>query len=166
MSDIEIGLNVTNTRTQAEGPEFRVGTTAATTDTSGVVREYIYVSATAAPTAAGYIMIVHPTTFAADMITNTNALAGIGWAVGSPVAVIPAGGYGWLQIYGPGSFRAAAAVTAGIQLNTSGAAGALSNTLTAATTAQVAGIGNPSTQGGSGVWPCWLNYPFVLKAQQ
>lgn len=166
MADIEIGINPTATRTQAEGPEFRVGTCVSTTDSAGISRDYMYVSATAANTDVGYIMVVNPVTFAATMLTSTNGLAGIGFPVGSPLAVIPTNGYGWLQIYGPGSARMSAAVVLGSQLNTTATGGALDDTLTATTTAQVAGIAATTATGGAATTTAWFNYPFVLKAQQ
>lgn len=167
MTDIIIGITPTNVRTQTEGPEFKVGTLGSTSDpVTGTVRDYIYVQASAANTDVGYLMVVNPLTFSATMLTSTNGLVNVGFPVGSPVAIIPTNGYGWLQIYGPGSGRMSAATAVGSQLNTTATAGALSSTLTATTTAQVSGIGIMTLTGGAATTAVWLNYPTVLKAQQ
>lgn len=166
MADIEIGVNVTNTRLSTESPEFKLGTTASVSDSLGVCRDYIYVKFNEAPTAIGYVELLNPLTNTVTMVTSTNALAAIGYPIGVAVSVPSAGGFGWVQIYGPGLVRTSAAVVLGGQLNTTATPGALDDTLTAATTAQIAGIANTAVAGAAATVTSWLNYPFVSKAQQ
>lgn len=160
MADIEIGLNVTNVRTQAEGPEFKVGTVAGTTDpATGAFREYVYVNSVAGVTDAGYVCALGVASDA-TMLTTTNAAAGTfdGARLGVGVAAIAANGYGWVQIYGPCVVRCAAAAAIYTRLHTTATAGALDD---AVTTSRVNGLVITTAAGGAATVAGFANYPNV-----
>lgn len=125
------GISPTAVRTSAQGPEFAVGTRAAQQDDGGY-KEYIYVLADEAITAAGYVVIVD-VDFSAEMADTTSTAPGTGAGkpAGVAMAAIASGGYGWLQIYGPCSVRTLASAAANTNLNSTATPGALDDDATA-----------------------------------
>jgi len=165
--DFIIGINPTQIQASTEIPAFKLGQTGCVTDNStGEERVYMFVKFTEQPTGVGYLELVNPLTFTCTMVTSTNALLAVGFPIGSAVSLPLAGGFGWIQIYGRSQVRATAAIALGAQTNTTATAGGVSSTLTAATTAQISGVGVTTLTGAAGTTTAWLNYPIVLKAQQ
>lgn len=119
-----MGIDPTKVRTSAQGPEFKLGAIGMTTDSAGLVRHYIYVTSTAGVTGAGYVVQVSPGG-SATMVTSTTGAAGTGQGLllGVGVAAISALGFGWVQIGGSCSVRAAASATARTQMASTSTAG-------------------------------------------
>lgn len=164
--DIIMGINPTSVRASTEIPEFKVGTLGSVSDViTGTVKDFMYVKSTAGITDVGYVAVVNPLLFDASMVTSTNgaAGAGVGYPVGVAQAPIPAGGWGWIQIYGSCQVRCSAATAIGTQLNTTATAGALSTTATAATTSKIGGITATTLTGGAGTTTGYLTYPTVAN---
>ena len=124
------GINPTAVRTSAEGPQFAPGTRAAQQDENGY-KEYVYVLADEAITAAGYVVLVDAD-HSAEMVDTTSSApgAGAGKPVGVAMAAIASGGYGWLQIYGPCSVRTLASAAANTELTSSATPGAVDDATT------------------------------------
>lgn len=164
--DIIIGINPANVQTSTDGPAFKVGTMGSASDpVTGAVRDYMYVGSTAGVTTGGQVVVINPVTSIASPLTSTNGAAGAG--VGFPVAVvptpIPAGGFGWAQVYGPCLIQTSAATALGTQLNTTATAGAVSATATAGTTSQVGGMTLSAASAGATTAAGYISYPTVLE---
>lgn len=164
--DIIMGMNVTSAQAVTDGPSFKVGTLGSISDVvTGTVKDFMYVKSTSGVSGVGFAVVVNPTSFDASPVTSTNGAAGAG--VGYPVAispvVIPAGGWGWVQIYGTCVIQVSAATAVGTQLNTTATAGNLSGTATAATTSQVGGAALTSAAGTAGAFAGYITYPTVFE---
>jgi len=158
-----IGIDSTKVRTSAEGPEFRVGTRGCTEDSSGVTREFVYVVSAGGVTGAGYVCLVDGSSFDAVMATTTESAPGTGAQkmVGLGMAAIAAGGYGWLQVYGPCSVRVAASAAAYTTLNSTATSGQLDDDATAGAEV-VEGLALDVAAGGSAATVAgFANYPHV-----
>lgn len=175
------GINPTSVKTSTEGPEFKLGTLGAvvnqntiytapmgdTGSTAGSAvgpKIYMYVQADAGGiTGDGYVVVVNPATFVADMIDTTNSApgAGAGFHVGVGRAAVAASGYGWVQVYGPGVVRVAASAALGTLLNSTGTAGQIDDDATAGAEI-VDGIVLTTANGGSaGTAAGVMNWPKV-----
>ena len=116
------GLNVTETRTSAEGPAHALGTVGQNSDG----KKYKYVEYTAGAVAAvagnvaGYVS-ESDTAVTADVSTTDRVGAGV------LQAAIPDGGYGWVQISGAATITTA--LTAGADGNALTLVGAGDSTL-------------------------------------
>jgi hypothetical protein len=101
------------------------------------------------------------------MITSTNAAAGagVGFQVGVPAVAMAVNAYGWFQVYGRCNIRTSAAAAVGTQLNTTATAGALDDTLTAATTSQLVGITLTTATGGAAAGAGFVSWPSVANVQ-
>lgn len=123
---MSIGILTTSVRTSTEGPEYTVGQVHSVTDSDGL-KEYIYVTAGEAITAAGYACVfIKPSSV--EMVDTTSTTAGTkghGCRVGVAMAAIASGGYGWLQIRGKASLRTLASAAVGTRLNSTATPGAL-----------------------------------------
>lgn len=162
MTDIIIGLNASQTRAAADGPEFKVGTCASASDPiTSAVRDYVYCFS-AAGTAAGGACAIDENTQAVQL-TTTNAAAGTydGTRIGVAVAAIPAGGWGWVQIYGPCLLSVAASCVKYTRLFTTAGAGVLDD---AATASRINGLVLTATATTAGVYAAFANYPVVSLA--
>lgn len=130
---IAIGINPTQVRTAAQGPEFFLGTQGETSDSTFGNRKFLYVKAAEAITAAGYLCSVK-TGFEVEMTDLTNGTPGDighGSRVGAAQAAIASGGFGWIQVYGKGSLRTLASAAKGTRLNVTATSGALDDDGTA-----------------------------------
>lgn len=123
---IRIGIAPDAVRTSTEGPEVRLGTRGIVAHADGN-KEYLYVQASEAITAAGYLCVVKTgyTVEMVDTTATTPGTAGPGSAVGAAQAAIASSGYGWIQIYGKGSLRTLASAARGTQLNSTSTPGAV-----------------------------------------
>lgn len=153
-----VGIDATAVRTSAEGPEFTVGQRG---EDQG--KEYMYVVAGEAITAAGYMCVVD-SSFTAEMVDTTSTApgAGVGRPCGAAQAAIASGGYGWLQIYGNGSLRTLASAAAGTRLNSTATPGALDDDGTTGAEA-IYGVSLGTATGGAAATntDAFFNYPFV-----
>jgi hypothetical protein len=127
-----IGLTADQVKTSTEGPEFRLGQKGVLHSSAGT-KEYMYVQATEAITAAGYLCVVKTgfTVEMADVTATTAGTVGFGSPAGAAQAAIASSGYGWIQIYGKGSLRTLASAAKGTRLNTTATAGAVDDDGTA-----------------------------------
>lgn len=151
-----IGANVTQTLTEAEyaasGKGFGLGDRY--TDSAG--REYVYVHASGAITAAGYVCVIDEAYEAAMLSTSNDTYGSL---VGVPRAAFADNDYGWVQVYGPSTVYAAANVAADARLMTTATAGQLEDT---ATGVSVHGVAlTAATSGSAAVVAAHLNYPMV-----
>jgi len=145
MSSSIIGINAAQINAVATVPDFKVGTIGGydnpTPDGSNVIgyQEFIYGMATAAITAAGYVCVEGILNANFSMITTANTaagqLGGHGSRVGVAQAAISINNYGWFQVLGKGSMRAAASDAIGTRQNTTAVAGVLDDDGTAASRA-------------------------------
>lgn len=160
---MRIGIDPTAVRTSAEGPEFHVGTVMGYDDPDNGYKEFLYVSAAEAITAAGYACVVD-TGHAAEMLDTTSSApgAGQGMRVGAAQAAIASGGYGWLQIYGKGSLRTLASAAVGTQLTSSATPGAVDDATTAGLEV-IDGLSLGTATGGAEATntDAYFNYPSV-----
>jgi|3_EtaG_2_1085321.scaffolds.fasta_scaffold22774_2 hypothetical protein len=160
-----IGFDPTSVKTSAQGAEFRVGTKAGYTDKDAAdgEKEYIYVTAAEAITAAGYLCVID-SAFSAEMLDTTSSApgAGAGRPVGAAMAAIASGGYGWLQIYGEGSARTLASAALGTELTSSATPGAVDDATTAGLEV-INGLSLGTATGGSEATnaDAFFNYPIV-----
>lgn len=161
-----IGINVTNVRTSAEGPEFRVGSRFIYDDPADGFKEYIYVTAGEAITAAGYLCCFNKasTVEMVDLTATTPGTKGPGARCGAAQAAIASGGYGWLQVYGKGSLRTLASAAVGTQLNSTATPGAVDDDATAGAEV-ISGIVLGTATGGAEATnaDAHFNYPSVLR---
>ena len=130
---MNIGLNITEVKTAAQGAAFRLGTLMRLDDydTAGTV-EFIYATTSEAVTGAGYLCVLNSANIAEMADTaSTAGGAGQGMRVGAAQAAIASGGFGWLQVYGKGSLRTLASAAQGTQLTCSATAGAVDDATTA-----------------------------------
>jgi len=121
-----IGLTADQVKTSTEGPEFRLGQKGVLHSSAGT-KEYIYVQASEAITAAGYLCVVKTgyTVEMVDVTATTAGTAGYGSPCGAAQAAIASSGYGWIQVYGKGSLRTLASCAKGTRLNSTSTAGAV-----------------------------------------
>lgn len=124
------GMNLTNTRTSTEGPEFALGTKGMSHD--GKVYKYVQYDTAAGSVAAvaGNVAYYYaPGGVSAGSFTKVTSdlsdSAGLG--AGVLQAVIPDEGYGWIQIKGPATLTTA--LTAGADGNALTVVGATDGTL-------------------------------------
>ncbi len=158
-----IGITPDAVRTSTEGAEFRLGTRMRV-ETSAGTKEYIYVEAAEAITAAGYLCVIK-TTFDVEMVdttATTPGTAGPGSMVGAAQAAIASGGFGWLQIYGVGSLRTLASCVKGTQLNSTGTPGAVDDDAGAGSEV-INGLTLGTTTGGAEATntDAFFNYPSI-----
>lgn len=158
------GIDPTAVRTSAEGPAFAVGTIGFN-QTSAGMKGYIYVlGGSGGITGDGYAAVVDGSSYTADMITTTTSApgAGAGKLVGVARAAIAASGYGWLQIFGPGTVLVAASCAAYTRINSTATAGQLDDDATAGAEV-VDGIALDAACGGGGAaaTAAFLNWPKV-----
>lgn len=128
-----MGIDPTKVRTTLEGPEFDVGQVGMNATSDGT-KGYIYVRSDATGiTGDGYVCDYGAATYVASMSTTTTTAPGTGQGKGIGVAraAIVANGYGWLQVFGPGTIRVAASCAAFTQLNSTGTAGTIDDDATA-----------------------------------
>jgi len=153
-----IGLNTSEVRTSAEGPAFKLGERCSSVANE---REYIYVEADEAIT-SGNAVLIHED-YGAEQIDSTSSApgAGQGMPAGLAVATIASGGFGWVQVKGPGDVNLNTGTSCAVhtQLTSSATAGQLDD----ATTAGLEVIDGFVTTGAeaSNLATCMLNYPTV-----
>lgn len=157
------GINPTNVRTSAEGPEFAVGSIGFNMTSAGP-KGYMYVQDSgSAITGDGYVALVDGSAFTAVMASTTTSApgTGAGMLAGVARAAIAASGYGWLQIFGAGKVKVNASCAAYTQINTTATAGSLDDDASAGAEI-IDGIVLDVADGGTGVATAgWMNWPKV-----
>lgn len=161
-----IGISPADVLTSSSAPAFRVGTRGGYDDPSAGYKEFIYVKAGEAITAAGYACVFNKpdSVEMADTTATTPGTKGPGARLGVAMAAIANGGYGWLQIYGKGSLRTLASAAVGTQLNTTATPGALDDDATAGSEV-ISGVVLGTATGGAEATntDAYFNYPSVLR---
>lgn len=162
MSDVLIGLDFTDVRTTAQGAAFRPGARGCAVDQvdGSIIKEYVYVSS-AVLQAAGNVNQINSAAAAAAATLTLSApgAANVGMRIGVAVAAIPAGGFGWMQIYGVCTVSTLASAIMQTQLNTTATAGALDDDATASSEV-IDGLRLSATTGGApAVTAAFANYP-------
>ncbi len=158
-----IGITADQVKTSTEGPEFRLGTRGVLNGTAGT-KEYLYVQASEAITAAGYLCVVK-TGFTVEMVdttATTPGTAGPGSPCGAAQAAIASSGYGWIQVYGKGSLRTLASAARGTQLNSTATPGAVDDDASAGAEV-INGLTLGTATGGAEATntDAYFNYPTV-----
>ena len=127
-----IGITPAKVTASTAVPEFRLGTRGGYDDPTDGYKEFMYVHAAEAITAAGYLCVVD-SAFEAEMADTTSTApgAGAGRPVGAAMAAIADNEYFWIQIYGKGSIRTLASAALGTELTSSATAGAVDDATTA-----------------------------------
>jgi hypothetical protein len=129
MSQAIIGISPTKVDLAATGLTFKPGTLAGYDDPVLGYQEFIYGTATAAITGAGYACVEGVLNGNFSMVTTANTaagqLGGHGSRVGVAQAALATGDSGWFQVLGKGSLRTLASAALGTRLNTTATAGAL-----------------------------------------
>lgn len=149
-----IGVNVSTTYAALGPATPQLG--ARYMDEAG--KEWIFVQDSGSGITAQYVATFNRAHSAAMLSTSNDAR---GDRVGVPSVALGASEYGWVQVYGPASFRVLASAVANVRLNTTGTAGALDDDGTVSSM-QVQGIYLTTTNGGAAaVTAGILNYPFV-----
>lgn len=171
-----MGIDPTDTNTATEGPAFILGTLGAiatmptmytapmgtTGSTAGLSfgpKAYVYCSASAGVSANHAVLI--DINFNALSATATLAAptTGFGKQVGVAVTTIPAGGSGWIQVYGRCDMLVVAGTAIRSVVSLSGTAGALDD-LVAVGSIVVSGIYINAVNGTAGTG--MLNWPHML----
>lgn len=120
-------------------------------------KEYVYVQANGAITAAGYICSIDPSTYQAAMISTANdAAVGI---VGVAEAAFAASDYGWLQVMGACIIQVAASCAANVRLNTTATPGQADDDGTAGSFALNGMYLTTARAASAGTAAGFLNYP-------
>lgn len=157
------GIDPTNVRTSAQGPEFTPGTIGWNMTSAGP-KGYIYVKDSgSAITGNGYVCLVDGSSFEAVMASTTTSAPGTGAGKLAGVArgaYIAASGYGWLQIFGAGAIQTAGAAAAYTILNTTGTAGKLDDDATAGAEV-IDGIVLDAAAGSATLAAAFINWPKV-----
>lgn len=137
-----------------EGKGFGLGDR--TTDSVG--KEYVYVQADGAITAAGYVVVIDENYQAAMLSTSNDARGDL---VGVAPAAFADNEYGWVQVKGPCVIRVAASCAANARINTTATAGQLDDDGTSGAF-PVQGAYLTTANGGSAATAAGiLNYPFM-----
>lgn len=156
-----VGIVADRVRTSSEGPEFAVGTLGYNVTSAGP-KGYVYVVADSTGiTGDGYIALVDGSSFQATMASTTSSAPGTGAGkqAGAARAAIAASGYGWVQVYGPGTVRVSASCAAYTIINTTATAGQLDDDATAGAEVidgivlDAANGGSAGTAAGFFCWP-------------
>lgn len=120
-------------------------------------REYIFLKASAAISAARFCALANDNSGAQHL---TNAQNASGSRVGVASTDVASGDWGWFQVYGPVSIRVAASTTGGAKLYTTATAGVAGST--AASQDEIAGATLTTTSGGAeSSANGFVNYPNV-----
>lgn len=146
------------TTAEHDTAQFAVGTRGV--DYDG--KEYVYVQAdSGGVTGAGYVVLIDPATYTADMIDTTNSGSGFGELVGVAPLAVTASYYFWAQVWGAASIRVAASCAANTAINTTATAGQLDDDQGVGSE-DIAGIALTTANGGSAANAAgFLNYPTV-----
>lgn len=158
------GINPTNVRASTEVPEFGVGQIGFNITSAGP-KGYIYVQDSGAGiTGDGYVCLISSAGVAIMASTTTSAPGtGAGKSAGVARAAIAASGYGWVQVYGPGTVRTLTLAAAYTLLNTTGTAGALDDDATASSEVIEGMIIDTATGGATANTSGFLNWPKVSR---
>lgn len=159
------GINPTSVRTSTEGPEFGLGDLGYVKTSAGV-KGYIYVQDSGSGiTGDGYVALIDGSAYTAVMATTTTSApgAGAGKMAGVARAAIAASGYGWLQIFGPGTVRTLASCAAYTRINTTATAGALDDDATAGSEVIDGIVLDTATGGAEASTAGFLNWPRVVN---
>ena len=157
------GIDPTDVRTSAEGPQYGLGQIGFNTTRAGV-KGYIYVrDSGSAITGDGYVALVDASDFTAVMATVTTSAPGTGAGklAGVARAAIAASGYGWLQIFGAGTIRVSASCAAYTLINTTATAGQLDDDATAGAEVVDGMVLDVANGGAAGTVAGYLNWPKV-----
>lgn len=157
------GVNPNNARTATEGAEVGLGQIGFNSGKNGV-KGYVYVKdGGAGITAGGYAASINGSDFTAAMSTTANSAPGTGTGkmVGFSVVAIPAGGFGWLQIFGQASVRVAASAAAHTLLNSTGTAGQIDDDATTGARRINGAILTSANGASAGSAQGFLNWPSV-----
>lgn len=156
----KIGIDVTRVTAAAE---FTLGTLGAVVTTAGS-KIYMYVKAgSGGITGDGYIVNIDGSSFVADMITTTTTAPGTGAGKACAVAraAFTAAYYGWVQVYGAGTFRTLASCAAYTLVNSTATAGAVDDDASAGAEV-IAGLTLDTATGGAEANTAgWINWPRV-----
>lgn len=123
-----IGISPAAVQASTAVPAFRLGTIGRT-ETDDGSKEYIYVHASEAITAAGYMCQVDGS-FECQMIDATSSAIGQGARAGAAPAAVADNEYFWLQVSGKATIRTLASAAIGTGLFSTATPGALDDAAT------------------------------------
>jgi hypothetical protein len=157
-----LGLTPSDVALAANIPKFTVGQLGET-QTSDGTKQFLYVHASEAITAAGYLCIVN-SAGEAEMLDDTSSASGTGTGmrVGAAMAAIANNDWFWIQVYGKGSARTLADAAKGTQLTSSSTAGAVDDATTGGLDV-INGLALGTTTGGAPATnpDAYFNHPQV-----
>lgn len=159
-----MGISPTAVLTSTDVPAFDVGQIGFVIDTTGT-KGYVYVQDSGAGiTGDGYVCLISSAGVAIMASTTTSAPGtGAGKQAGVARAAIAASGFGWIQIYGPGTVRTLTLAAAYTLLNTTGTAGCLDDDATASSEVIEGMIIDTATGGATANTSGFLNWPKVSR---
>ncbi|MDP3740371.1 MAG: hypothetical protein Q8R02_23495 [Hyphomonadaceae bacterium] len=127
------------------------------TDKDG--KEYVWIQASGAITAVGYVVIIDETYQAAEVTTSNDAEGDL---LGVAVAAFADNDYGWVQVKGPCLVQVSASCAANVVLNTTATAGQLDDD-GGVTALRARGIYLTTSRGGSaGTAAGLVNWPIMV----
>lgn len=154
-----IGINPTEVISDqgvTEGRGYKVGTRGV--DIDG--KEYVWVHASGAVTAAGYVVQLDESYEAAMVSTSTDA---IGDLIGVATAAMADNDYGWVQVWGVCVVRVAASAGANVRLNSTATAGQLDDD-GGSTAMAIDGLVLTTANGGAAATAAAVvNYPIIVS---
>jgi len=157
-----IGISPATVQASTAIPAFRLGTKGRL-ETDDGTKEYVYVHAAEAITAAGYACQID-SAFEAQMVDSTSSAPGVGVGarVGAAMAAIADNEYGWLQVYGKGSIRTLASAAVGTMLHSTATPGALDDAATSGLE-PIIGLFLGTATGGSAATnaDAYFSYPVI-----
>lgn len=157
------GIDPTKVRTSTEGAEFDIGQVGFNTTSDGS-KGYIYVEDSGSGiTGDGYVALINSSDFKAVMATTTTSAPGTGAGkmAGVARAAIAASGFGWLQIFGPGTVRVSASAAAHTLINTTATAGQLDDDATVGAEVMDGIVLNTANGASAATAAGFLNWPKV-----
>ncbi len=158
-----MGIDPTQVWASTDTPPWGLGDVVFNKTSAGE-KGYVFVQDSGSGiTGDGYVCIMDGSAYTAAMVTDTLSApgAGQGKLCGVARAAIAASGYGWLQIYGPGTIRTLTLCAAYTQLTTSATAGTLDDATTAGLEVVDGMALDTATGGATANTAGWLNWPKI-----
>ena len=157
-----LGISEADVTASTAVPVHTVGTLASNATSSGT-KGYLYVHASEAITAAGYLCQVD-SAGEAQMVDATSSApgTGAGLRVGAAGSAVADNEWFWIQVYGLGSLRTLASAAVGTELTSSATPGAVDDATTAGLEV-INGLSLGTATGGAAATnaDAYFNFPYV-----
>ena len=164
MATVILGIDPTRTWTSTEMTGFQPGDVGGFDDINEGYKEFVFGQAEANALAIGNVLVEGPG-YVFTRVTTTNSapgqVGGHGTRVAIAMAVVPANGFGWFQIYGRAAALTAAAVAVGTRINTTATAGAVDDDGTVGARPILGMVWKTLVASGTVGADCRLSYPTI-----